>query len=96
VPLNRTVDGQPIIRKPLEHGLGHLINPIDPSQESTKWTGEILNLFSDGKWGKMLNFPKWFDRPAISGLTITSPHLLKPFLKRKKAYGGRVKRVIFY
>jgi hypothetical protein len=79
------------IRKPLEHGLGHLINPIDPNEESTDWISEVWDLILRNDAGIVAAYPKWFDRPAISRLTITSPHLLKPFLKRKKGYNDRVK-----
>src|SRR5208282_5095791 len=91
VLFNVDSDGKTVIRKPLEHGLGHLLNPIDPSEESTDWISEIWELVLRNHSGVLGVYPRWFDRPAISRLTITSPHLLKPFLKRKRSYNERVK-----
>jgi hypothetical protein len=34
---NLTADGRPILRKPSEHGLGHLLNPTDPDSPDRDW-----------------------------------------------------------
>src|SRR5277367_6686563 len=41
--------------------------------------------------------PAWFDRPAFSRITISSPAVLKPLaaLNAGKAYGGQVKPLNF-
>ncbi len=83
--------GEIIIEKPLEHGLGHLLDPADPvngnSKNPKKWIASVWELIVREDLGLSVAFPDWFDRPAISKLTITSPQLLKPFIKgRKKRY----------
>jgi hypothetical protein len=30
-------DGRPVMRKWSEHGLGHLLNPIDPESDDRDW-----------------------------------------------------------
>ena len=81
-------NGQIIIEKPLEHGLGHLLNPADPTEgDSKEWIRVFWELIIREELGLPVAYPDWFDRPAISKLTITSPQLLKPFIKgRKKKY----------
>jgi hypothetical protein len=85
-------DGVPTIRKYSEHGLGHLLNPVDP-EAGKNW---ILNV-----WQQLLAqhlaieypAPAWLDRPAIGRITVSTPELLKPFesLNDGKPYDEWVK-----
>ncbi len=63
------------------HGLGHLMNPKDPDSSDTAWTEET--------WAWMIAAdqhpedppaePAWFDLPALSKHTVSSPNLLRAF-----------------
>jgi hypothetical protein len=86
---NLTDDGEPVLRKCSEHGLGHLLDPadphhgsspIDPVTKARKW---IKRLWEDTvraeALGQRPSEPKWLDRPAITRTTISTPRLLRPF-----------------
>ncbi len=75
---NRDDDtGAPVIRKPLEHGLGHLLPPAGETNESwiTKFWYIVLCKYEN----RACDLPAWFDQTALAQLTISSPHLLKSF-----------------
>jgi len=60
-----------------EHGLGHLLNPLDPESENRDWIGQVwLNIVR-----KALNLPveplPFANAPAISRFTVSSPNLMK-------------------
>ncbi len=68
------------VRKHSEHGLGHLLNPADPEDDSRDWIAQ--------SWQRIIradrqptNDPDWIDHPALTRATITTPGLLKPFGK---------------
>ena len=76
-----------------EHGLGHLLNPIDPESEDRKWIGRAwLNIIQ-----KTLNLPvkapTFNDFPAIGRITVSSPAVWRPVAKfnEGKAYGDQIK-----
>jgi len=76
-----------------EHGLGHLLNPIDLESEDRKWIGRAwLNIIQ-----KTLNFPvrapEFKDFPAIGRITVSSPAVWRPFAKfnEGKAYVDQIK-----
>jgi hypothetical protein len=77
-----------------EHGLGHLLNPIDPEKEDRKWIGQTwLNIIH-----KTLNFSaqqnvEFENLPAIGRITVSSPAVLRPFAKfnEGKAYADQIK-----
>ncbi|MHB8487393.1 MAG: hypothetical protein ACYDCM_16895 [Candidatus Acidiferrales bacterium] len=76
-----------------EHGLGHLLNPIDPENEDRKWIGRVwLNIIQ-----KTLNLPikvpEFKDFPAIGRITVSSPAVWRPFSKfnEGKAYEDQIK-----
>lgn len=78
------------------HGLGHLLNPIDPNTNpdngswiSQLWEHELArhlhpNLDAD---------PPWYDQPALARIAATSPRLLHAFdqINTGKAYSAQVK-----
>jgi hypothetical protein len=76
-----------------EHGLGHLLNPTDPTSEDRDWIATV--------WSHLVNAsdqhataPLPFDRrPAVSRMTVSSPLLLHPFsaLNRRKPYRTQIK-----
>jgi len=76
-----------------EHGLGHLLNPIDPKNEDRKWIGRIwLNIIQ-----KAFNLPvkalEFKDFPAIGRITVSSPAVRRPFAKfnEEKEYADQIK-----
>ncbi len=73
------------------HGLGHLLNPIDPDSENTDWIGESWKYLIANALGIPNTEPSWLDRPAISRLSISSPHLYHPFENERSRYCDRVK-----
>ncbi len=83
------------IRKPLEHGLGYLMNPIDPKDdEDVKWIDEVWRYIVDRDVrGLKAAEPEWFSLPAISRIGVSSPDMLRLFDRknRKRDYPDQVK-----
>ena len=76
-----------------EHGLGHLLNPIDPEKEDRKWIARVwLNIIRKtlGLPVKKLGFESL---PAIGRITVSSPGNLRPFAEfnKGKSYGDQIK-----
>lgn len=76
-----------------EHGLGHLLNPIDPEKEDRKWIAQVwLNIIQKalGLRAKKLGFE---NLPAIGRITVSSPAVLRPFAKfnQGKSYKDQIK-----
>jgi hypothetical protein len=86
--------GEP--RKHSEHGLGHLLNPRDPTgtdSDSRRWIAESWESIVRDAHGLDAPEPDWLDRPALTRTTITSPQLLKPFheYNRKRPVAERIR-----
>ncbi len=83
------------IRKPLEHGLGYLMNPIDPDDdEDTRWIDAVWQHIVDSDVrGLKPPEPDWFSLPAISRIGVSSPDILRLFTRRNrgKEYADQVK-----
>ena len=76
-----------------EHGLGHLLNPIDPESEDRDWISRIwLNIVRRalGHTTENLGFE---DLPAVGRITVSSPSVMKPLanLNRGKKYAEQIK-----
>jgi hypothetical protein len=72
--------GEPILRKWSEHGLGHLLNPIDPDADARDLVKELWDfIVRVDALGLPAQEPSWLDRPAVSRLTVSKPGLLRPF-----------------
>lgn len=77
-----------------EHGLGHLLNPIDPENEDRDWIAQawlaIVRRSLGLSTGKFLGFE---ESPAVGRITISSPPLMKPWSKvnKGKPYAERIK-----
>lgn len=76
-----------------EHGLGHLLNPVDLKSEDRQWIAQVWqNIIRD-----CLNIPAQrldFERiPAVGRVTITSPGILQPLsaLNEEKKYSDQIK-----
>lgn len=86
-------DGEPIVRKSSEHGLGHLLNPIDPESANPDWMRSLWEGLVREALGRPSTWPQWLVRPAIGRISASSPEMLKPFaeLNRNKLYRQQVK-----
>jgi hypothetical protein len=76
-----------------EHGLGHLLNPTNPDSDDRDWTRQAWLYLIREAHGLPVKQPGWFDRPAFSRITISSPAVLKPLatLNAGKRYGRQIK-----
>jgi hypothetical protein len=60
-----------ILRKNSEHGLGHLLNPLNPEDGSTDWIKDALDDGCDGCVGKAL--PAATSSTIVRTLLVLSP-----------------------
>jgi len=90
---NLDEDGEPILRKWSEHGLGHLLNPTDPNSEDRDWIRICWEMLVRRAHRLPVEEPTWLDRPALSRITGSSPHMLRPFARynAERRYEGQVK-----
>jgi hypothetical protein len=81
-------DAEPALTKPSQHGLGHLLNPTDPKNESRDWIGEAWKHILSGQ-----NPPAWLDRAAIARASVSTPTTLRLFepLNVGKPYSEQIK-----
>lgn len=59
-----------------EHGLGHLLNPRDPNDDSTRWIDEAWHYLLCLALGVSVEEPAWLDRPALTRVTASGPTVL--------------------
>ncbi len=85
--------GKPLLRKWSEHGLGHLLNPADPDDDSRDWIRTLWEGIVTEALGQAYAWPEWLTRPAIGRITVSHPSLLRLFevLNRGKPYAEQVK-----
>jgi hypothetical protein len=89
-----TMEGEsPQIVTYSEHGLGQLLNPLDPEREDRDWIGQTWEGFVHEALGGPRFWPDWGDVPAMMKSAVTTPMLLARFHKfnRKKDYPDRAK-----
>ena len=72
-------DTEPAIRKASEHGLGHLLNPIDPDSENRDWIAQTWEHILLTHLGLPATEPDWLDKPAVARTTISSPAISRQF-----------------
>jgi hypothetical protein len=79
--------------KPSEHGLGHLLSPIDGESDSRAWIAESWKLVLRASPWLPENGPAWLERPAVAPSSVSSPFLLRLFheLNDGKPYDEQVK-----
>jgi hypothetical protein len=76
-----------------EHGLGHLLNPIDPDSEDREWIAQVwLNILKH-ELGFKTTPLEFEERPAIGRISVSSPMMMRPFenLNRNKKYTHQIK-----
>jgi hypothetical protein len=76
-----------------EHGLGHLLNPINLQDENRDWIGQAwLNMIrkADGLSVSRLEFEHL---PAVGRISVSSPAVLRPLsnLNGEKGYADQIK-----
>jgi hypothetical protein len=83
--------------QPCSHGLGHLLNPIDPDPDpdaadwiTQLWEHELGRVHGVQASGED---PGWYDQPSLARSNVTSPELLRAFAKlnKGKSYADQVK-----
>ena len=69
-----------MIRKRSEHGLGHLLNPLDPDTDDRDWITHAQDLIINHP-DDLLNDggPAWLDLPALTKIAITTHEVAKAF-----------------
>jgi hypothetical protein len=79
--------------KNTEHGLGQLLNPLDPERQDRDWIGQTWQGLVHEALGGPRFCPDWGDVPAMMKSAVTTPMLLARFheYNRKKGYPDRVK-----
>lgn len=94
--------GKPVLQKTTkqrmgekwsEHGLGHLLNPLDLEDEDRDWIRALWEHELRAVYGSSGHEPTWLDRPAVGQLTIGKPQILQPFetFNTSKSYDERIK-----
>lgn len=76
-----------------EHGLGHLLNPIDPESEDRDWIAKAWLGIVRRSLGLPTNPLPFEQRAAVGRTTVSSPEVMKPFkqLNKGKAYAAQIK-----
>jgi len=86
------------LRKISEHGLGHLLNPLNPNDESTDWIDAIWEIIVLEASGIPVRRPEWFTLPAVTRQTASTPmlvHRLASKRRRHLLYPDRMKPTNF-
>jgi hypothetical protein len=88
--------GEPVFLKehpPSEHGLGQLVNPLDPEDEDRHWIPQMWSVILRQALGLPVERPRWFARPTMIRTSVTSPAVLRAFghLNEGKPYAEQVK-----
>jgi hypothetical protein len=67
--------GKDGVFKRSEHGLGHLLSPVDqdPNSDDPHWRDEWWTQLLHDELGIPRAAPAWFDRPAVGRLAVSSP-----------------------
>ena len=75
-----------------QHGLGHLLNPLDPDDPSRDWIEDAWRLLLRRAHGLDAEEPHWLDRPALTPVTASGPTVLRWFegSNEGKPYAERI------
>jgi hypothetical protein len=76
-----------------QHGLGHLLNPSDPTSEDRSWIAQAWLGIVRRSLGLATEPLPFADRVALGQVTVSSPEVLRPLAKLNagKAYGQQIK-----
>lgn len=81
-------DPEPALHKPSQHGLGHLLNPLDPEDDSRDWIEEIWkHIITEGRP------PDWSNRAAVARTSVSTPTMRRLFQthNKQKPYTDQIK-----
>ena len=80
-----------------EHGLGHLLNPVDLSREDRDWIRQVWAAFIREARGEPLALPIWVDRPAVSRVGVSTWGLYQTYAtyNAERAYADQIKPMNF-
>jgi hypothetical protein len=83
----------PVIRDPKGHGLGHLLNPVDPTDTGDEWIETIWLMIIREDLGQRSEEPAWFGRIAASRFSASSAYVLRAFQEFNKdlSYEDQIK-----
>jgi hypothetical protein len=68
-----------VIVKRSEHGLGHLLNPLDPDRDDRDWITDIYPLLIESPDTLLTDGPAWLDLPALTRIALTTNEVAKAF-----------------
>jgi DNA polymerase type B, organellar and viral len=98
---NLNPDGTISLRKTSEHGLGHLLNPLDPEAQAVKgdeedapqWIQSLWEVLIRRQLGQCPDLPEWINRPALSRVGATTPEIVRRLnqARRHLPYAEQVK-----
>ena len=76
-----------------QHGLGHLLNPSDPTGDDRSWIAQAWLGIVRRSLGLTTEPLPFADRVALGQITVSSPDVLRPLAKLNagKAYGQQIK-----
>jgi hypothetical protein len=86
-----------ILDDPSQHGLGHLLNPTDPEDESRDWIRQLWEFIVRKALGHSPKPPAWLNRPAISRITASTPEIVTRLNQARKRlpYAMQIKPMNF-
>jgi hypothetical protein len=77
---NLTRSGEPLLRKRMEHGLGHLLNPTAIGGDKDDWISQLWEyIIRADALGLDARAPEWLSAPALTQTTISRPSTLSAF-----------------
>lgn len=76
-----------------QHGLGHLMNPTDPSSEDREWIARVWQDILSSTTKSKMTSPAFFGIPAVGRTPVSAPSILRALekLNMKKDYAGQIK-----
>ena len=88
--------GEPVFLEehpPSKHGLGQLLNPLDPDDDDREWIPQMWSVILREALELPVERPSWFERPTMIRTSVTSPAVLRAFqhLNEGKLYVDQVK-----
>jgi hypothetical protein len=87
-------DARATIHRYSGHGLGHLLNPLDPDDRDNSWLESVWHYILEvDVLGRDPKEPAWFARPAITRVGVNDPRTLALFttLNKGKPYAAQIK-----
>lgn len=76
-----------------EHGLGHLLNPTDPSSEDRGWIAQVWKGILLSQAGKRVRTASFHESPAVGRFSVSGPSTLRVLdeMNSAKEYAQQIK-----